>query len=184
MCTSCRDAFDQLSDYYEATSNDLDPLKPDSNDDGLADYLEVGGGYYKICAKSGGGKCLSVKDGSTFDEAFVVQSDYSNYDYQKWGIQPAGDGWCKIVARHSGMCLSLDGDECTNNGDFVFQISSCDDLTYQEWELKPVEKGYYEIVNKMSGKCLMIKKINLYDGDLQDVLVQWEYTGADNQKWE
>jgi len=59
-------------------------------------------------------KVLDVANGSTANGAGVVQWDYWGGDNQKWSLEPVGDGYYKLVAKHSGKVLDVAGISSAN----------------------------------------------------------------------
>jgi len=94
------------------------------------------GGYYQIYAKSNSG-CLSISDGSSKEGASVATKPYyGQYDDQRWTLEPVGEGYYRIVNKHSGKVLGIAGD--AHSGANVVQetYTGADD---QKWKLEPVE---------------------------------------------
>jgi alpha-amylase len=76
----------------------------------------VGDGYYRLIAEHSG-KALDVSGGesATQDGANVHQWEYLGNGNQQWAIEASGSGY-RLVARHSGKVLGIDGGSTENGG--------------------------------------------------------------------
>ena len=95
----------------------------------------AGSGYYQFYSRFNNG-VFSIDDGSATDGANVVTKLYTGSgDDQRWTLESVGEGYYKIVARHSGKVLGISG--AAVNGANVVQetYSGSDD---QKWKLDPV----------------------------------------------
>ena len=135
--------------------------------------------YNAIFAKHSG-KCLDVdisKIGMD-NGARVQQWDYWGGDNQLWELEPVGDNYFKITAKHSGKCLDVSGIGM-DNGAYIHQWDYWGGDN-QKWKLEPVGDDCFKITAKHSGKCLDVSGIGMDNGAYMH---QWDYWGGDNQKW-
>jgi hypothetical protein len=96
----------------------------------------AGSGYYQVYAQSTNG-VLSIADGTATDGANVVTKPYTGpYDDQRWTLVPAGEGYYKIAAKHSGKVLGISG-SAVNGANIVQETYSGSDD--QKWRLEPVK---------------------------------------------
>ncbi|MBX9741108.1 MAG: RICIN domain-containing protein [Beijerinckiaceae bacterium] len=83
----------------------------------------------------------------------------------------------RIVASHSGLCLSIK-DESMSRGAKLEQ-ATCNGATSRQWKFVPVGGNAYHIVNVKSGLCV--------DATLKhkhaNAMIQWTCSGATHQKW-
>lgn len=89
----------------------------------------------------------------------------------------------RIVAMHSGKCLSVAGGiRSLNNGDQIIQQECKDGDEDQKWRIVLLGDGFYKIVGKHSGKALTV-----YGGILSTSngarVKQWDYYAQTNQMW-
>ena len=124
----------------------------------------------------GQGTCLDVKSESIDDGADVWQYSWWGGNNQRWELIPVGDGYFRIRAKHSGLCLTI------VNNKFIQQSYLGDDG--QKWRIKRLETVesnpdyfYYEIENNASLMCL-----TSIESDTE--VIQQQYIGGDNQKWQ
>ena len=89
----------------------------------------------------------------------------------------------RIIAKHSGRCLSVaGGNRFTDNGVGVIQWDCIETEDNQKWQILPVGFGFYKIIAKHSGRSLEVRGGvgALANGEH---VQQWDYWGGDNQKW-
>jgi hypothetical protein len=110
------------------------------------------------------GKCLNVSQGSTADEAPVVQyTCYVTTLNDKWRAVPMGDGTYHIIAIHSGKCLNVDRGSSTN-GAPVIQYFCTTSAKNDRWRPRPVPGTQkFQLVAEHSGKCLNVSGASLVD---------------------
>ena len=87
------------------------------------------------------------------------------------------EGKFKIVNRHSGKCLGVNGDS-TSNGANVYQWTD-NGKTSQQWTISNQGNGY-KIINVNANKALDVEKSSVKDGG--NVLI-WSENGDLNQLW-
>lgn len=82
-----------------------------------------------------------------------------------------------IIARHSGLCLDVEGADLKGGAKLVqYQYSASNN---QLWKLKPTKDGSYNIIAKHSDKCLGLIASFQEKGQI----IQWNWEDCDNQKW-
>ncbi|MFF7970129.1 glycoside hydrolase family 47 protein [Streptomyces sp. NPDC007905] len=91
------------------------------------------GGHTKLTSLNSG-KVLQVPRSSTADGTALNQWAHNGTPTQQWTLQPAGDGYQRLVNRNSGKALDLDG---TDNGAAVVQ-RTVSGATSQQWRLVAV----------------------------------------------
>ncbi|MDQ1304827.1 MAG: hypothetical protein QG671_655 [Actinomycetota bacterium] len=101
-------------------------------------FKNLGNGYYQVIVAHSG-KCLDVSGVGTGDGVNVQQWDcLSDQLNQQWRLSfftsANGYNWYKIVARHSGKCLDVTG-ENTGNGANVQQWTCLAGQLNQQWRL-------------------------------------------------
>ena len=122
-------------------------------------------------------KCLDVGGSSTENGSAVIQWQCHGGDNQVWNVEPADDGYWRMVARHSGKCLDVSG-ESTEDGAPVVQWQ-CHSGANQQWRIEPIGDGY-RLVARHSGKCLDVPGWSADDGK---GITQWQCNGGANQTW-
>lgn len=133
------------------------------------------GRIFEISSKSNG-KALEITGASGANNALVRQHTWASAAQQTWRMVDAGNGYVRIVNQNSNKSLQiLNGG--TANGNQVAQYDWNSDAN-QAWLVQQQSDGTYRIVNKNSGKALDTPNAN-EDTNLQ----QWDWTGADNQRW-
>jgi predicted nucleic acid-binding Zn-ribbon protein len=96
--------------------------------------------------------------------------------------------WCKIVAKHSGYCLtvqipatlySLGVESFHPDLDEIYQ-TQWSNRDSQKWSFEPIENGYYRIKGQHSQKYLDVARYSR-----EDFATIWQFSRAevDNQKW-
>ncbi|WP_428240332.1 RICIN domain-containing protein [Gynuella sp.] len=123
------------------------------------------------------GKCADVVNQSWQDGADIIQWTCNGGTNQEWAIQPTGDGYHRLIAWHSGKCLTVEGNE---SGTQAQQQACTDDGAGQTWQLRDTGDGYVEIVSRDSGKCL---DVNGQSTENSARLQQWGCWGGSNQQW-
>ena len=103
-------------------------------------------------------------------------------DNQKWQIVPVGDGYFKIIAKHSGKSLDVYGGTISTGNGVAVQQWDYNGAGNQQWKFVPVAGGYYQIIAKHSGKSLDVNGGVGATGNGPQVQ-QWDYVGAFNQQW-
>ena len=100
--------------------------------------------------------------------------------------QPPGQGggfsgFYRIMARHSGKAVVVEGASTADGAD-VFQYSYTSSTPRNdEWEIISVGSGFYRIMNRHSGKAMVVEGASTVNG--ADV-IQWTYGGSNtNDEW-
>lgn len=88
------------------------------------------GGYTRLTSLHSG-KVLEVPQSSTTNGTQLVQWSHNGTNTQQWTLQPAGDGYHRLVNRNSGKAADLAG---TGNGAAVVQ-QPVGTATSQHWQL-------------------------------------------------
>ncbi|MBE6265466.1 MAG: hypothetical protein E7102_03190 [Prevotella ruminicola] len=57
--------------------------------------------------------CCDVLGESTSIDTPIIQWKYTNFNNQKWVLQPEGNGWCRIMSKDSGQYLEARTDKTT-----------------------------------------------------------------------
>lgn len=94
----------------------------------------LGDGWHKISAETDTTKVIDVSDASTNNGANAHLWSWLNADNQQWKFEDAGNGFVKIVAKHSGKCLEVK-DASLANGARVQQWECLDGAKNQAFEL-------------------------------------------------
>jgi hypothetical protein len=93
---------------------------------------------------------------------------------QQWSLQSTGDGYYKLIARHSGKALTVSSTSSTTR-QYGYQGSDS-----QKWKVESLGNGYYKITSKAGGRALDVERAYAHDGAL---VMVWTYSGAYNQQW-
>jgi mannan endo-1,4-beta-mannosidase len=91
---------------------------------------------------------------------------------------PAPTGGTRIVARHSGKCLTVPSSSTANA--VVIEQRTCGSSANQQFAFQPTGEGFYRIVAAHSGKCLDVKGLS-YALDTQ--VQQWDCWDGPNQQF-
>jgi RHS repeat-associated protein len=92
---------------------------------------------------------------------------------------PTGDGYYRLLARHSAKSLDVEG-ASTANGAAIHQWDYAGGAN-QQWQVESVGGGYYRIVARHSGKCLDVPEAAQHSGAW---LHQWDCWGGHNQQFQ
>jgi hypothetical protein len=157
----------------EACSTSTSPFAFVVPTDGTPDV----GRLVELHAGHADNKCLDVAGASTENGSAVIQWQCHGGDNQVWSIEPAGDGFSRLVSRNSGKCLDVSG-ASTDDGAPVLQWQ-CHSGANQQWRVEAIGAGY-RLMARHSGKCLDVPAWSTADGTL---LVQWPCNGGANQTW-
>ncbi len=144
----------------------------------LPSGIDSAGVYSLICVASD--KYLTVAKDGTANGDSIVQWDAKQTDGQLWSFQKLDSLYYRIVNKHSGKYLSLDGGNPDGNGSLVHQWEwGNSDL--QRWKIEQVSAGIYKITSKQSGKSLSIDGGNVTANGGN--VLQWDWVNSDKQKW-
>ncbi|MGH9842428.1 MAG: RICIN domain-containing protein [Blastocatellia bacterium] len=122
------------------------------------------------------GRSLDVTERSMREGGNVQQWDYADQPNQNWEVIDMGQNVVAIIARHSGMALTVDGDRDRSN---VVQRRWRGN-TRQQWQLRPVGDGWYQLTNVGSGRCMDVEDKRTDNGANMQ---QYSCSGADNQQF-
>jgi hypothetical protein len=137
--------------------------------------------FYRIVAKHNG-KVLfvdtSVNSGLD-NQANVGITDWNGGNNQQWKIEALGDGYCRLMARHSGRMLDVNLGMDNQANVVQHEWHGGDN---QRWKIEPLGDGYYRLIAKHSGRMLDAN-LDLMPGKNYANVVQHEWHGGDNQRW-
>jgi hypothetical protein len=89
-------------------------------------------------------------------------------------------GYYRILARHSGKALVVEGASTANSAN-VFQWTYGGAATNDEWEIRSIGGGYWRVINRNSGKDLTVASASTAEGAN---IFQFTYGGANtNDEW-
>ncbi|MFC7545605.1 RICIN domain-containing protein [Plantactinospora sp. GCM10030261] len=91
---------------------------------------------------------------------------------------PVPTGSLRLVARHSGKCLTVPNSS-TSNG-VVLEQRACGTAANQRFTFQPSGEGFHRLVAAHSGKCLDVRS-GSYALDTQ--VLQWDCWGGANQQF-
>jgi len=89
-------------------------------------------------------------------------------------------GYYKVIARHSGKAMVVQGASTANAGDVV-QWTYGGTGTNDEWQLVDLGNGYHKVVNRNSGKVLNVAGASTSNGGNVD---QWSWANVNQQMWQ
>ncbi|MFD7068227.1 RICIN domain-containing protein [Streptomyces sp. NPDC059913] len=127
---------------------------------GLAGNSQADSGDFTL-KNANSGRCLSVPGTST-GFAYLNQFSCNNYADQFWYWEAGlydedGTVWYKIVNRHSGLCLSVDGASMDDYARVTqYPCGGYFDQYWREGPYDALTKGY-QIKNFNSGNCLAVQ---------------------------
>ena len=107
-----------------------------TDDVGITPVLELTVPVYCKIVANHISKYLEVQDNSTADGANVRQNSDTGLDNQLWKLDPVGDGYYKLIAKHSRKCLEVNNS--TADGANV-QQNEYWDRNNQQWKFELVE---------------------------------------------
>ena len=146
---------------------DPGPTDPGPTDPGPTDPVRG----VQLQAAHTGSKCLDVSGASSENGSALIQWQCHGGDNQVWSIEPADDGYSRVVAGNSGKCLDVSG-VSTEDGAPVLQWQ-CHSGANQQWRVEPVGDGY-RFIARHSGKCLDVPGWSTDDGiAIYSVAVSW-----------
>lgn len=137
------------------------------------------GSEYLILSKNSG-KALAVANGSTDNNAGIVQTIVTRDDAQIWTLQDAGDGYFNLVNKKSGKALDIPGASTTAGTQAIQWAGNAGDN--QKWKFT-ASGSYYTIGAKhaeANGLVLNVTGARVDDGA---AIIQWNRSGADNELW-
>lgn len=94
----------------------------------------LGDGYYQIAPAFAQSKALDVANNITADGTNVQLWDYWGSQGQQFRFQSSGSGRWRIIARHSGKCLDING-ASTANGSKLIQWTCLTNSLNQQFQL-------------------------------------------------
>jgi hypothetical protein len=124
------------------------------------------------------GKCADVVNGSTANNAEIIQYACGTGYNQQWRLQNLNNGYYQIVGRASARCLDVVSASTADNAK-VIQYD-CGTGTNQQWQLVDEGSGYYHVVSRNSGKCLDVTSASTADSAR---LIQYACGTGTNQQW-
>jgi hypothetical protein len=118
-------------------------------------------------------QCLDVEGSSSADGAQVLQWTCGGQANQQWRVVDSPGGGVRLIARHSGKCLSAAGAD-PDNLEAVVQESCVEDgsRTDQRWNLRGQQgwgiaakpEATYQIESAAAGTCLDVEGSSKEDG--------------------
>jgi hypothetical protein len=134
--------------------------------------------YVNLVARHSG-KCADVVNGSSSNNAELVQYSCGTGYNQQFNLRDAGNGYVQLVARHSGMCLDV-ANAGTGDGAALIQYT-CGSGANQQFQFSDAGSGSYRIVARHSGKCLDVVNASTANGAR---IKQYSCNGGTNQQWQ
>jgi hypothetical protein len=108
----------------------------------------------------------------------VVQQTPDGSANQRWQLEPAENGYYKIVNLNSGLLLGISG-ASTTAGATALQWG--DTLTPDHlWQVVDAGGGYSKLINKNSGLLLGIQSMSTSSGA---AALQWTDNGSADHLW-
>ena len=112
----------------------------------------VADGKYQICTALDDSSVISISEASKDACANALLYANENHKNQVFNFEYQGDGYYKIIARHSGMALDVYNSEQSSGANVEqYPWKNSDN---QKWIVKPAGDGYYYIVSKGNGLYL------------------------------
>lgn len=144
-----------------------------------AGNLQEGKNYIIVSKKSG--KAMMVKDGSTSENANIVQQPINESNSaQIWTLDYDNNGYYQIVNKKSGMALDIPNSS-KKEGEKIIQWGKGNGDN-QKFKIEDVGNSYCRISPKISsGYALNVEGNKTNDGAY---IIQWTYDGKDNEKWQ
>jgi len=136
---------------------------------------------YKIINKKSD-QALSIHAAGTDNGSRVILWEFVNADDQLWQIVDIGNGFYKLLNKHSGRALStltLNGG--TGNGTIVHLWDYLTTFPDQHWIISPGSEGFVRITNRNGRRAVSC----LNGGTDNDTTIHlWDYlSGFDDQDW-
>jgi hypothetical protein len=123
-------------------------------------------------------KCADVAGISTASGAPIQQWDWWGGPNQKWRMEPAGDGYVRIVSQHSGKVFDIAGISTANGA----RLIQWDWWGGHNQQFRPEVYGFGEIrlIARHSGKVLEVADFSENNGA---PIQQWDWWQGANQRW-
>jgi hypothetical protein len=117
----------------------------------------IAGKMYQIINKNSS-KSLGIQNGSTANNAILVQATYQAALYQKFVVDTVGGGsYYKLTPQHTtGKVLDVSG-KSTADGASIIQYTWNSTSQNQQWTFVDAGSGYFNIKSRSSGKCLGVE---------------------------
>ncbi len=106
-------------------------------------------------------------------------ADRVTIDAATGAVQGANTAYNRLVARHSGKCLDVNGSSTADGA--IVQQWTCGSGNNQQWQLQYASGGYYRLVARHSGKCLDVISSSTADGA---AVKQYTCNSGNNQQWQ
>jgi hypothetical protein len=164
--------------FAAACSSDLPttaakaPVKPRS--------VVISSGSYYVVRNLGTDKVADVESAGCCNGYWVHQWTYEGQYNQQWQIVDLGNGYYKLLARHSGRAMDVES-ASLSNGARVHQWAY-DGSTNQQWSISDAGSGTVSITARHSGKALTVSGTGTITDDGVGIK-QYTYTGTNLQKW-
>ncbi len=143
-----------------------------------SDKLEDGTYYIKTKLNNKLVFDISNNSGNNGAKLQLWEKSAESTDNQKFEISNIGNGYYKIIAKHSKKSLDIPG-AATSNGTKVQQYDS-NGTDAQQWIIKDAGDGYYYIISKCNNLYLDIAGANAQNGIQMQV---YEGNGSNAQKF-
>ncbi|MDQ1292920.1 MAG: hypothetical protein QG608_801 [Actinomycetota bacterium] len=134
---------------------------------------------YSTVVNRNSGKCLDVVNGSSENNAEIIQYACGTAHNQQWNVQEAAAGYVNLQVRHSGKCLDVVSSSTADKAK-VIQYA-CGSGTNQQWQLQDAGNGYLRVVARHSGKCLAVTDASTANSAR---VVQAVCDGSTAQQWQ
>lgn len=134
---------------------------------------------YVIVSKKNG-KAMTVESYATGNGAVICQETLNNYESQVWTFDKTDDGYYVIVNYKSGKAIDVPW-ASTDAGVQVEQFDK-NNGDNQKWKITDVGDGYCRISPKLAEDLALNVEGNS-DNDGAGI-IQWGYSGANNELWE
>lgn len=134
---------------------------------------------YRIAVKLNG-KSLVLQNGTNSNGERIVQRDYTDRSEFKWKIEQNTAGYFILKsAAYPTKAMQVEA-ASTANGAYVQSWDASETATQQQWNIELQADNSYRLVARHSGKVMNILGASLNENAN---LIQWDWTGADQQRF-
>ncbi|MFJ5102677.1 RICIN domain-containing protein [Streptomyces sp. NPDC088554] len=145
---------------------------PEITIDTAAGTVTGSGGPYETLTARHSGKCADIPSQSIIEGAPLAQYTCNGGGNQKFWFKNTGDGYVRLMARHSSLCLTETAAEV--------QQQSCGSAPEQQWRVTPLAGGYLTLTARASGECLDVSGASTADSAR---VITHACGGGTNQQW-
>lgn len=135
----------------------------DEEEVGTSQEAIVAGASVVLKPRHASGKCVDVKDVSTAPGAPLQLWDCYGGENQRFYLEAMGDGYYRLKAAHSNLCLDA-GDFGNPNDGASLRQWSCGNTPSQQFKVEYVDSNYYRLVAKHNGKCVDVSGAGTANG--------------------